>query len=279
VLTLLVALAVGANRYAADEPQSDRQGVSPGERMQDVHLTDEQEARIADIRKECRPKVEAAAKELAAVVQEEMDKAQAVLTPQQKEKLQALKDELKEHKFEGLSHRIAHLKDLDLTEAEITQIRDIRKEFHPRIAKAMEGLKGILSDEQKRAREEALRAGKRRKEVLAALNLTEEQKEKVAGVCKEVHAVVREELSKIHSVLTEEQEAKLAELKDERRERVRDRKAHMIANFKDLNLSDEQKTALVDIRKEYRPKIQEAGNKLRAVVREEVAMILAVMKG
>jgi Spy/CpxP family protein refolding chaperone len=135
------------------------------------------------------------------------------------------------------------------------------------------------SDEQKKSREEALTAGKRRREVLAALNLTEEQKEKVAGVCKEVHAVVREELSKIHSVLTEEQEAKLAELKDERRERVRDRKAHMIANFKDLNLSDEQKTALADIRKEYRPKVQEAGNKLRAVVREEVALILAVLKG
>jgi Spy/CpxP family protein refolding chaperone len=279
VLTLLVALAVGANRYAADEPQSDGKGVGPGERSQDLNLTDDQEARIADIRKECRPKVEEAAKELAAVAHEEMEKVRAVLTPQQKEKLQALKDEHKEHRFEGLSHRIAHLKDLDLTEAEITQIRDIRKEFHPRIAKAMEGLKGILSDEQKKAREEALRAGKRRKELLAALNLTEEQKEKVAAVGKEMHAAVREELEKIRSVLTEEQEAKLAELKDERRERVRDRMACMVSNFKDLNLSDEQKTALADIRKEYRPKIQEAGNKLRAVVREEVTMILAVIRG
>jgi Spy/CpxP family protein refolding chaperone len=278
VLTLLVALAVGANRCAADEPQSDGKSVGAGERMQDLHLTDEQEAKIADIRKECRPKIEEAAKELAAVAKEEMDKVRAALTPQQREKLQALKDEHKEHRFECLSHRIAHLKDLDLTEAEINQIKEIRKEYHPRVAKAMEGLKGILTDEQKKAREEALTAGKRRKEVLAALNLTDEQKEKVAGVCKEVQAAVREELNKIHSVLTEEQEAKLAELKDERRERVRDRMACMVANFKDLNMSDEQKTALADIRKEYRPKVQEAGNKLRAAVREEVRMILAVIK-
>jgi Spy/CpxP family protein refolding chaperone len=279
VLTLLVALSVGANRYAADEPQSDGKSVGLGERLQDLNLTDEQETRIHEIRKECGPKIEEAARELATAVKEEMEKVQGVLSPQQKEKLQALKEEHKEHRFEGLAHRIAHLKDLDLTEAEITQIRDIRKEYHPRIAKAMEGLKGILTDEQKKAREEALAAGKRRKEVLAALNLTNEQKEKVEGVCKEVHAAVKEELEKIRSVLTEEQEAKLAELKDERRERVRDRLACMAANAKELNLSDEQKTTLTDIRKEFRPKVQEAGNKLRGAVREEVDKILIVIKG
>ena len=52
-----------------------------------------------------------------------------------------------------------------------------------------------------------------------------------------------------------------------------------IANLKDLNLTDDQKTQIADIRKEYRPKVHEAGNKLRATVREEVEAILAVIKG
>jgi Spy/CpxP family protein refolding chaperone len=54
--------------------------------------------------------------------------------------------------------------------------------------------------------------------------------------------------------------------------------AHRIANLKDLNLTDEQKTKIADIRKECRPKVHEAGNKLRAIVREEVEAIVAVIK-
>jgi Spy/CpxP family protein refolding chaperone len=54
--------------------------------------------------------------------------------------------------------------------------------------------------------------------------------------------------------------------------------AHRIANLKDLNLTEEQKTQITDIRKEYRPKVQENGNKLRATVREEVEQIVAVLK-
>jgi Spy/CpxP family protein refolding chaperone len=77
---------------------------------------------------------------------------------------------------------------------------------------------------------------------------------------------------------TEEQQAKLPELKAERRERARDRLAARIANFRELNLTGEQRTAIAEIRKEYRPKIQETGNQLRATVKEEVAMILAVIR-
>ena len=35
----------------------------------------------------------------------------------------------------------------------------------------------------------------------------------------------------------------------------------------------------MEIREEFRPKVQEAGNKLRATVREEVEAIAAVIKG
>jgi Spy/CpxP family protein refolding chaperone len=173
---------------------------------------------------------------------------------------------------------LTHLRDLDLTEAELTQIENLRKEYRPKIVKALEGLRGILTDQQKTAREEALKAGKKRREVLASLNLTDEQRQKVQVIGNEVAPLVREELEKIRDVLTEEQQAKLPELKTEREDRVRDRLAARIANLRDLNLTSAQKTAIADIRNEYRPKIHEAGNKLRATAREEVAMILAVIR-
>src|SRR5262249_46298418 len=149
------------------------------ERIQDLNLTDEQEAKIAEIMKESQPKVQEAAKELVGIVKEEVEKVQEVLTADQKQKLAALKEERKEQRLEGLAARIARLRDLDLTENEESKIQDIRKECRPKLVKAMEGLRGILTDEQKKAREEALKAGKKRREVLAAVNLTRDQKAKV----------------------------------------------------------------------------------------------------
>jgi len=272
----LAALLLFGAKLAADEPKAEG-GLA--ERLQDLNLTEDQETKIADIVKECRTKNAEAIKELAAVVKEETDKVRAVLTPEQREKLQTLKEERKEAREECLAHRLAHLRDVDLTDDEMEKIADIRKEFRPRIAKAMKGLEGLLNEEQRKAREEGLKAGKRRKEVLESLKLTDEQKEKVATVAKEVGSVVREEMEKIRDVLSAGQKEKLQELKEERKERVRDRLAHRIANFKDLDLTDEQKTKLMEIRKEYRPRIHEAGNKLRAAFREEVEMIVAAIKG
>src|SRR5262245_10920222 len=272
----LAALLLFGAKLGADEEKAER-GLA--DRIQDLNLTEDQETRIVDIRKEFRTKNAEAIKELAAVVKEELEKVRAVLTAEQKEKLQTLKEERREAREDCLAHRIAHLRDLDLTDDEMAKIADIRKEFRPRIAKAMKGLEGLLSDEQRKAREEGLKAGKRRKEVLESLKLTDEQKEKVVTVAKEVGGGVREELERIRDVLNAGQKEKLQELKDETKERVRDRMAHRIANLKDLDLTDEQKTKLAEIRKEYRPKIHEAGNKLRATFREEVEMIVAAIKG
>jgi Spy/CpxP family protein refolding chaperone len=282
-LLAVVALAVGMASYAtlpavADE-KADKEGVVLLIRIQDVQLTDEQETKIADIRKECRPKIQEATKEVANLVKEEVEKCRDVLTDEQKKKLAEFKEERKEFRGERLAERIAHLHELELTEAEKEKFLEIRKEFRPQIEKAMKGLEGILSDEQKKAREEALKAGKNRKEVFAALKLTDAQKEKIETVGKEVRTLVREELTKMREVLTESQKEKLGELKDERREHVRDRMAHRIANFKDLNLTDEQKEKIAAIRKEFRPKVHEAANKLRSMVREEVEAIVAVLKG
>ena len=52
----------------------------------------------------------------------------------------------------------------------------------------------------------------------------------------------------------------------------------LAARLQDLNLTDEQEAKIADIRKEFRPKVHEAGNKLRATVREEVEAIVAVIK-
>jgi Spy/CpxP family protein refolding chaperone len=275
-LTLVLAMSVGA-AWGDDEAKEVRVTVLV-EKIQDLQLTDAQEAKIADIRKECRPKVQEAARELGALGKEEVVKVRDILTEEQKQKLQELREERKEHRERCVAHTIASLKEMDLTDAEMTKIGDIRKEYRPRIEKVLKELVGLLTDEQKKAREEALNAGKNHREVLAALNLTDAQKEKAVAVAKEVRALVREEMEKIGDVLTEEQKQKLQELREERKERVRDRRAHRIENLKELNLTDEQKAKIADIRKECRPRVHEAGNKLRAAVREEMEQIAAVIK-
>jgi Spy/CpxP family protein refolding chaperone len=249
------------------------------ERFQELDLTDEQEAKIATIQKEGRPKIESAAKDLAAIVKEEVDKVSAVLTPAQKEKLAALREERLELRAEGLAERVARVQELDLSDAEFAQIQAVRREFRPQIAKAMEGLRGILTEEQRKARQEGLQAGKKHREVLASLGFTDAQKEKVLEACRECRAAIKGELDKIAEVLTAQQEEKLADLKDERRDKVRDRVAHRIANLKELNLTEDQIARIAEIRREYRPKVQESGNKLRAAVREEVRAIADVLKG
>jgi len=283
-LVAVVALVVGMPAFAAlpaaaEEKKAEKRGEVLVVWIQDLNLTDDQEAKIADIRKEYRPKVQEAGKELAAVVKEEMEKVRDVLTPEQKTKLAAFKEERQENREEHLSERIAHLRELDLTDDEMAKIAEIRKEFRPKVEKALEGLKGILSDDQRKEREEGLKAGKKRREVIASLKLTDDQKTKVEAVAKEIHTLVREELEKMRDVLSEGQKEKLGDFKDERKEHVRDRKAHMTANFKDLNLTEDQKTKIAEIRKEFRPKVQEAGNKLRGTVREEMEAIVGVIKG
>jgi hypothetical protein len=248
------------------------------EAIQDMQLTDDQETKIADIRKEYKPKVQAAAKMLHELVKDEVEKVRGVLTAEQKTTLAALKEENKEHRAKSLAEMMAHFKELDLTDAEMTKIKEIRKEFQPKIAQALEGLKGILTADQRVAREDGLKAGKKRKEIIASLKLSDDQKEKFEAVGKTVNTLVREELEKIHGVLSAEQKIKVVGFKDEDRDHVRDRMAHMIANLKSLNLTEQQKSEIMAIRKECQPKIHVAGNALRAVVREKVQAIIGVLK-
>jgi len=280
VVALVIGMAVYATLPAAAVQKTGEKGVVILiERIQDLNLTDAQEAKIADIRKESKPKVQAAAKDLGTLVKQEEDKVLAVLTPDQKAKAAAMKEEREEFRDERLCERIGHLKELDLTDGEFAKIMEIRKECHPKTVKAMQGLAGLLTPEQKTARVKALDAGMKRKEVIASLKLSGEQKEKVEAIGKEVCTFVKDELTKMRDVLNEGQKAKLPELKDERREQVRDRRAHTIANAKELNLTADQKSKISEIRHEYRPKVQEAGNRLRGAIREQVEAVMSVIKG
>jgi Spy/CpxP family protein refolding chaperone len=274
VVAVVALLALGA-KLAAQETRGERGLVVT---IQDLNLTEDQETKIASIMKDFRSKTADAFKELKAVAKEEMEKFNAVLTPAQKTKLETLKEERKEHRQECVAHHLAHLKDLDLTDDEMTKIGEIRSEFHPKFEKAAKTLEGLLSEGQKKAREEAVKAGKSRKEILESWKLTDDQKQKVAAVAKELGSLVNGECEKIRDVLTASQKEQLKDFREERREEARDHMAHRIANLKDLNLSDEQKTKLAEIRKEYRPRIHDAGNKLRAAVREQMESILAVIK-
>jgi Spy/CpxP family protein refolding chaperone len=281
VSALVLAVSVGAAGGAATKA---KQEAKPGQAkvlvvtIQDLELTDAQEAKIAEIRKQFRPKVQEAAKEMGTLVKEQLEKVAGVLTPEQKKKIEALKEEREDHRHESLAHFFASLKELDLTDAEMTKIGEIRKEHRARLETAVKNLEGVLTDAQKQAREEAVKAGKTRRDVLEALKLTDEQKGKATATAKELGGVVRDEVEKIRDVLTESQKEQLQSLQEERRDRVRDRMAHRIANLQDLNLTDEQKTRLAAIRQEYRAKIHEAGNKLRATIRDEVEQIVAVIK-
>ncbi len=136
----------------------------------------------------------------------------------------------------------------------------------------------MLTDDQKKTREDALKAGKKRSEVRESLALSAEQKEKLESVGKELRALVGEEMEKVRDVLTPEQLERFQERREEPRENVRDRLAWRISNLKELNLSEEQVSKISDSRKEFRPKVHEAGNALRAAIREELEKILAVIK-
>ena len=187
----------------------------------------------------------------------------------------AAQQERRQGMREALAERI---QDLNLTDNEMMKIGDIRDEYRPKIRAALKQLVGVLNDDQKKTREEALKAGKKRSEIRESLSLSADQKEKLESIGKDLRALVGEEMEKIRDVVTPEQQETIQAAREETGNKVRDRLAWRIANLKELNLSAEQVSKINDIRKEYRPKVHEAGNAFRTVIRDELAKILAVIK-
>ena len=65
---------------------------------------------------------------MKTLVKEEVDQIRNVLSPEQLPKVKAILEERKEAKEESLAQSIASLKDLDLTEAEVAKIGEIKNE-------------------------------------------------------------------------------------------------------------------------------------------------------
>ena len=109
-------------------------------------------------------------------------------------------------------------KGLELTAEQKTQVAAINKEYTPKFIEAQKALAGILTDEQKKARQAAFKANKeakrKGKEARAALNaalaLTDEQKKQYQEAQKAVQAIRAEARGKFVALLTPEQKKQIA---------------------------------------------------------------------
>lgn len=97
------------------------------------------------------------------------------------------------------------IKDLTLTDAQKTKVAELKKVYDPKFEKARENLDTILTDEQKKAKKEALEAGKDRKDLWKILQLTEAQMAKLGEGQKTLQTLRKEAREKVMSILTPEQ--------------------------------------------------------------------------
>jgi len=106
---------------------------------------------------------------------------------------------------------------LELTDEQKEQVAGIDKQFGERFGKLQKEMNDLLTDEQKKARTEAQKAAKAdgtkgaeaRKASEAALNLTDDQKEKRKEQMASQRKLNAEIVAALKKVLTEEQQASL----------------------------------------------------------------------
>ena len=117
------------------------------------------------------------------------------------------------------------LKGLNLTDDQKAKLAELKKEYAPKFKEEATKREGLLTDEQKKAREEAVKAAKASgekardswKDVRGAVKLTDDQKAKMAELRKETETLHKEFREKITALLTPEQKAQLKEKREERR--------------------------------------------------------------
>ena len=91
-------------------------------------------------------------------------------------------------------------KNLNLTDQQKAKLADLRKEYEPKFKANHEKMESILTPQQKKARDEAVKAafaaGKKGKEMFdaigAAMKLTDDQKAKMAEAWKQTGALFKE---------------------------------------------------------------------------------------
>jgi Spy/CpxP family protein refolding chaperone len=125
-------------------------------------------------------------------------------------------------KQDGAAGRLAPMNmpwfnNLNLTPEQQAKWAAVGKEYEPKFKSAWNKMENILTDDQKKARDEAVKtayaAGKNGKDVWdaaeAAMKLTDEQKAKRSAAQKEVGSLYKEFGEKFRALLTPEQRAKL----------------------------------------------------------------------
>jgi Spy/CpxP family protein refolding chaperone len=111
------------------------------------------------------------------------------------------------------------LEQLDLSAEQKEKLKTIHEEFGPKMKAVFEKIHEALSEEQRKAAEEAMKtakaAGKKGRalfaEIEAAVKPTDEQKEKMAKFAPEVVALHKEAAKAVMGVLTPEQQNTLKE--------------------------------------------------------------------
>jgi Spy/CpxP family protein refolding chaperone len=114
------------------------------------------------------------------------------------------------------------VKQLNLTEEQKAKVKDLKKEYGPKLKEAGQKAASILTAEQKKARDEAIKAAKAAnkkvnpKELNEVMKLTDEQKTKMDAARKEAQALAKEVNDKIMEILTPEQKEQLKTLKQKK---------------------------------------------------------------
>ncbi len=112
---------------------------------------------------------------------------------------------------------ISFPKVIEATEEQTAKLEELRKEYGPQLTALMKQRREILTADQVKSQQEARKAaaaeGKKGKElqaaVAAAVEVTPEQKEKLAKVQKEQQELMTKVRKAMNDLLTEEQKAKL----------------------------------------------------------------------
>jgi Spy/CpxP family protein refolding chaperone len=115
---------------------------------------------------------------------------------------------------QSILERIEKVKGLNLTDEQKTKLAELKKEYAPKLKELAAKREGVTTAEQKKAREEAMKAakaaGKDRREVAeagrAAVTLTDEQKAKMAEVRKAAGELNKEIGEKVTKLLTPAQQ-------------------------------------------------------------------------
>jgi Spy/CpxP family protein refolding chaperone len=119
------------------------------------------------------------------------------------------------------------LKGIDLTTEQKDKIKDLKKEYGPKLKELAEKAEGVLTADQKKARDDAHKAavdaGKKGRELMQAtrdaVKLTDDQKAKQKEIRTAGQDLTKEIVEKIKSILTDDQKEQLKKKMEGRRGR------------------------------------------------------------